>query len=185
MSVGEDGKLLFAGAESITLTHGQYVIIDGMPGGTRYQVTETEANQDNYSTEALDGGSQVTNGAGIIKNSQRQGSKPNEVNFINTHTPPEDPENPENPPYNPPGGGGGGGRTPSQPRTTIDTPEVPLADFPGEPVTELIEETEVPLVALPKTGDARHAGMLLALFGIAGLGALFSAISLKKNKEDD
>ena len=49
---------------------------------------------------------------------------------------------------------------------------------------EEIEELDVPLVALPKTGDSRHNGMLLLMFGMAGLGMLISAMGLKKSKED-
>ena len=81
------------------------------------------------------------------------------------------------------GGGGGGGRTPRT-TTTIDTPEVPLADLPAEPVTELIEEEDVPLAALPKTGDSRHSGMLLMMFGMAGIGMILSAAGLRRRKED-
>ncbi len=121
-----------------------------------------------------------------------------EVGFQLKETP-EGPENPEDPPETPPttppttpsggggngGGGGGGGRTPRT-TTTIDMPEVPLADLPAEPVTELIEELEVPLIALPKTGDSRHSGMLLMMFGMAGIGMILSAAGLKKrNGESD
>ncbi len=107
-------------------------------------------------------------------------------------TPPEepkDPDDPQTPPTTPPGGGGssggggGGGRTPRT-TTTIDTPEVPLADLPAEPVTELIEELEVPLTALPKTGDSRHSGMLMMMFGMAGIGMILSAAGLRKRKEE-
>ncbi|NBH71259.1 LPXTG cell wall anchor domain-containing protein [Clostridiaceae bacterium] len=103
---------------------------------------------------------------------------------------PKDPDDPETPPTTPPGGGGnggggggGGGRTPRT-TTTIDTPEVPLADLPAEPVTELIEEEDVPLAALPKTGDSRHSGMLLMMFGMAGIGMILSAAGLRRRKED-
>ena len=173
---------------SVILKHGESITIKGIPVNTQYTVVEEEANQED-STTTVDGGTVVKDSEGKDQGSTGTvvADKDTAVKFINTFPtiPDNPPDNP--PPYNPPGGGGGGGggRTPSRPTTNIDIPEVPLADFPGEPVTELIEEVEVPLVALPKTGDSRHAGMLLALLGIAGLGALFSAAALKKGKEDE
>lgn len=171
---GINARFIAKGAESgqdtVLLADGQTVTIDGLPLGTLYEVKEIEANTEGYQTTA-------ENESGTIANNREEVL----VKYTNTL-----PDNPPDTPHNPPGGGGGGGgSTPPRPTTTIDIPEVPLADFPNEPVTELIEEMEVPLVALPKTGDARHAGLLLTLFGIAGLGALFSAASLKKNKEED
>ncbi len=111
--------------------------------------------------------------------------------ITNTHTPENPPDEPGKPGRpNRPGGGGGnpprGGDNPGGPgtTTTIETPEVPLANFPPEPIVELPEEMDVPLAALPRTGDSRQAGAMMALFGIAGLGALFSAIALHKKKDD-
>jgi predicted outer membrane repeat protein len=102
--------------------------------------------------------------------------------ITNTHTTP-----------NRPGGGGGGGNPggggsspggPGAGTTTIDEPGVPLANLPAESVNELIEESEVPLAALPKTGDSRHTRALLMMFGIAGLGMLLTAAGLRKRKDD-
>ena len=65
-------------------------------------------------------------------------------------------------------------------------PEVPLASFPEEPPMEweLIEDSDTPLAALPKTGDSRQVVMLWMMFGMAGIGALLSAIGIKKRDED-
>ena len=107
--------------------------------------------------------------------------------ITNTHTTPNRPGG-----GNPGGGGGGGnpgggGSSPGGPgagTTTIDEPGVPLANLPAESVNELIEESEVPLAALPKTGDSRHTRALLMMFGIAGLGMLLTAAGLRKRKDD-
>ncbi len=174
---GSRGKLTFENGEAIiTLKKDEAIQLENLPQGMAYKIEEIDKGGANGTSIAIDGNS-VSEAAGTIQ----LGGNINVVVFTNTF------DEPENPPYNPPGGGGGGGggggSTPPR-TTTIVTPEVPLANFP-EPVTELIEEEEVPLMALPKTGDARHAGLLLALFGIAGIGAFFSAAGLRKNKEED
>ncbi len=46
------------------------------------------------------------------------------------------------------------------------------------------EESDVPLSALPRTGDARYAGLLAALFGTAGVGTLLTALGMKKRREE-
>lgn len=54
-----DGSLMgeIASGAVITLAHGQYVTIHGLPAGTSYTVVETEANADGYTTTAEgDGG---------------------------------------------------------------------------------------------------------------------------------
>lgn len=71
---------------------------------------------------------------------------------------------------------------------TIDEPVVPLADLPPEftpeSMLELIEDADVPLVALPRTGDSRHTNILMMMLGIAGLGILFTAAGLRKKKDE-
>ena len=111
--------------------------------------------------------------------------------ITNVHTPdgsdPTEPTDPDDPmPSNPGGshGGGGGpnpgGSTPSGgPGVEVITPdEVPLANLPEESVE--IPDEDVPLAALPKTGDAGHMGLKTVLFG-----ALFAAfLSVRKRKEE-
>lgn len=46
------------------------------------------------------------------------------------------------------------------------------------------EESDVPLSALSRTGDARYAGLLAALFGTAGVGTLLTALGMKKRREE-
>ncbi|HIV47013.1 MAG TPA: Cna B-type domain-containing protein [Candidatus Acutalibacter stercorigallinarum] len=45
---------------TITLTGGQYAVIEGLPAGTAYTVTEQEANQDGYVTTATNASGTVT-----------------------------------------------------------------------------------------------------------------------------
>lgn len=112
--------------------------------------------------------------------------------ITNVHTPdgsdPTDPTDPDDPtPSNPGGshGGGGGGPNPGGPTPSggpgveVITPdEVPLANLPEESVE--IPDEDVPLAALPKTGDAGHMGLKTVLFG-----ALFAAfLSVRKRKEE-
>ena len=47
---------------TITLTGGQYAVIEGLPAGTAYTVTEQEANQDGYVTTATNASGTVTVG---------------------------------------------------------------------------------------------------------------------------
>lgn len=113
---------------------------------------------------------------------------------VENSDPKPDPTPDPNPTPSVPSGGGGrssGGSTStstssrsSQAPVAIDIPEIPMADFPSEPVVEEIQDLDVPLVALPKTGDSCHTGVLLFLFGMAGLGVLISVMGLKKGKED-
>ena len=52
LSDGTTVKLEFngQGEAAFTLKHGQTLRIDSLPNGTAYQVTETEANRDGYTT---------------------------------------------------------------------------------------------------------------------------------------
>ncbi len=181
-SDGSKEMLAFENGEAVvTLKKDETIQLENLPQGMVYKIEETDNGGANATDIVIDG-NPASEAEGMI----RLGGNINMVVFTNIFDEPENP--PDNPPYNPPGGGGGGGggggRSTTPGTTTIETPEVPLANFP-EPVTELIEEMEVPLMALPKTGDARHAGLLLTLFGLAGLGAFFSAVALKKGKDEE
>ena len=87
------------------------------------------------------------------------------------------------------GGGNGGGHNPGNGGNTptvpiVDNP-VPLANLPdlsdpaADPELFLIEDPDVPLAALPKTGDT--AGVKLALFALS-LSALM--VQLRKRREE-
>ena len=183
---GKYGDMVFEnGVASFRLAHGQSRRADNLPAGITYEVKESD--YDGYISSSENEAGTIPEGTVVIAafNNHRPGDD-------NPPDTPDEPDRPDNPgrPNRPSGGGGGnsprGGDNPGGPgtTTTIETPEVPLADFPNEPVAETIEDSEVPLAALPKTGDSRQNGALLALLGMAGLGALFSAMALRKRKED-
>ncbi len=60
---------------TISLTGGQYAVMEGLPAGTAYTVTEQEANQDGYVTTATNASGTVTVGG------------ENEVHFTNCRAP--------------------------------------------------------------------------------------------------
>ncbi|WP_181995497.1 doubled motif LPXTG anchor domain-containing protein [Clostridium sp. AM58-1XD] len=85
------------------------------------------------------------------------------------------------------GSGGGGGGTPTEtPTTTIPENQVPLANLPNQiienPVIP-IDDMEVPLGALPKTGDFAKNHGLMAI--ITATLALFLLLSGKKKEDED
>ena len=84
------------------------------------------------------------------------------------------------------GGGGSnrdhGGRD-NAPRTIINDPDVPLASFPTSPETpelEIVEDSPVPLAALPRLGDmgtgGATAGLLLSLTAASAALAVFKKL---------
>lgn len=167
---GKHGDMDFTdGVATFKLKNGDSAEATDLPVGVGYSVEEGD-NSD-YEVE-------FSNASGSI---EAEGIT---VTCINTKNRKEDGDTPGG--GNPGGGGSGGGNSPrgGSPTTDIGDHEVPLANYADGP-TETIVESEVPLVPLPKTGDSRHKGLLLMLFGIAGLGALFSAAGLRKNKEED
>jgi ribosomal protein L2 len=48
------------GGQMITLKHGEYIVIEGLPVGTTYQVTEKEANKNGYSTSSTGASGKIT-----------------------------------------------------------------------------------------------------------------------------
>ena len=87
--------------ESITLSHGESIIINGIPSGTRYTVTETAA--EGYTTTA------TGNTGTIPANGIREAA------FVNAWTSPDEPDNPPDKPDNPP----------DEPDNPPDEPDVP------------------------------------------------------------
>ena len=200
---GRFGGLNFDGgiSEEFALQDQQSRSITDLPAGTGYTVEELGAEElraEAYEITFEEEGKGIVFAENKINGVISEGESIKIICTNKKDTPdkPDEPDEPDKPdtPDNPgrpnrPSGGGNpprGGDNPGGPgtTTTIETPDVPLADFPNEPVTEEIEEEEVPLAALPRTGDSRQNGALLALLGIAGLGALFSAMALHKRKED-
>ncbi|WP_322746762.1 doubled motif LPXTG anchor domain-containing protein, partial [Enterocloster citroniae] len=88
------------------------------------------------------------------------------------------------------GGGGGGGSTPGRvtpseggPGVTIMPEDVPLAQLPGSPVdTTLIDDGEIPLAGLPKTGQSSVKSTLTMM--MSGIFLVLTAMSKKRKEED-
>ena len=169
---GKFGDMDFAnGVAKFKLKGGDSAEATDLPVGIGYSVEESD-NED-YNVEYSNASGTIT-ADGVT------------VTCINTKNGDDTPGG-NNPGGNNPGGGGSRGGNSSggnSPTTDIGDREVPLANFPDAP-TETIVESDVPLVPLPKTGDSSHRGLMLILFSMAGLGAIFAAASLKKNKEED
>ena len=51
--------------ETISLAHGQSITISGIPVGTQYTVTETEANQDGYTTISTGASGEITKNSAV------------------------------------------------------------------------------------------------------------------------
>ena len=80
------------------------------------------------------------------------------------------------------GGGGGGGSTPGGgSTTTIGGPGVPTANLPEVPVLE-VQEEEVPLAALPKTGRTNANALVMLLSSV--MLAAFAVTGKKKEEEN-
>ena len=79
-------------------------------------------------------------------------------------------------------GGGGGGSTPGGgSTTTIGGPGVPTASLPEVPVLE-VQEEEVPLAALPKTGRTNANALVMLLSSV--MLAAFAVTGKKKEEEN-
>ena len=178
LSDGTTVKLEFngQGEAAFTLKHGQTLRIDSLPNGTAYQVTETEANRDGYTTT-------MSGDAGTIT-----GEGTSYAKFVNDK----------------PGGGGGATPTPrpSESPTPSESPEPSGSPAPSEspepsdspepsgtpgpsasPVpsgTPAVSQSPSPTGTpepgdtpddTPTTGDPTHTGLWLGLGGLS-LGAL-------------
>ena len=170
---GQYGDMNFVnGVAELKLKGGESATAEGLPVSVGYVVEEHD-NAD-YVVEASNASGEITVD-GVL------------VTFINTKN--ENPPSTPDRPHHPGGGGGnpgGGGNTPGGPGATtpIEDPGVPLASLPPDSFTETIVESEVPLAALPKTGDSRHTRALMMMFGIAGLGMLLTAAGLRRRKDE-
>ena len=168
------------GEAAFTLKHGQTLRIDSLPNGTAYQVTETEANRDGYTTT-------MSGDAGTIT-----GEETSHAKFVNDK----------------PGGGGGATPTPRpsesptpseslEPSGSPDPSESPAPSGSpdpsgtpgpsGSPVpsgTPAVSQSPSPTGTpepgdtpddTPTTGDPTHTGLWLGLGGLS-LGALVLVI---------
>lgn len=115
MNNGTTGTI--SSGKTFTLTSGQYITIEDIPVGTKYTVTEIEANQNGYSTR-------FTNSSGTIEDEEViQASFINFKGSTTPNSPPNTPNTPDDP------------NTPDKPDEpdTPDTPNKP--DKPNTPDT--------------------------------------------------
>ncbi len=172
------------GKAELKLRHGQRVTIQGIPSGAAYKVTETEANQDGYTTTVAGAEGVIAengNAAAAFVNDRTVRRPPDEPDEPDDPDEPDEPDEPNTPdepdedipddetPLTPGPGPDPDPEvpTPGVPKTPeevieLEEPEVPLAKVPGEPEEEIPDE-DVPLADVPKTGDDSNAQVWLAL----------------------
>jgi hypothetical protein len=175
------------GKAELKLRHGQRVTIQGIPSGAAYKVTETEANQDGYTTTVAGAEGVIAengNAAAAFVNDRTVRRPPDEPDEPDDPDEPDEPDEPNTPdepdedipddetPLTPGPGPDPDPEvpTPGVPKTPeevieLEEPEVPLAKVPGEPEEpeEEIPDEDVPLADVPKTGDDSNAQVWLAL----------------------
>ncbi len=175
------------GKTELKLRHGQRVTIQGIPSGAAYKVTETEANQDGYTTTVAGAEGVIAengNAAAAFVNDRTVRRPPDEPDEPDDPDEPDEPDEPNTPdepdedipddetPLTPGPGPDPDPEvpTPGVPKTPeevieLEEPEVPLAKVPGEPEEpeEEIPDEDVPLADVPKTGDDSNAQVWLAL----------------------
>ncbi len=203
------GGTLKDGELTVTLIHGQKLTIKGVPEGTTYRITETEADQYGYSTSVeIDGNGQSGNTASgetvldaetvveylnyrsyLPSGDTPSGDTPS-GDTPSGDTPSGDTPSGDTPSGNTPSGGTPGpGPAPMSNRTSAPYFEIiadqpaPLSAFNG---LENIEDEDVPLAFLaPVTGDEKPVGAA-ALFALLALGMMgaFGILGWKKNEKD-
>ncbi len=166
---GTYGDMTFTnGAAEFTLKHGESRTATGLPPGITYTVTESEANQDGYTSSS-------TGATGTIPDGMA------EAEFVNsryeTETPPETPHE-------------------TEPHTPHETPyETPPETSPEtwpETARETVQETlpaesenvpalkRLPDEEAPYTGDSHHPFFWLAVMALAMAAAGFSIWQIRK-----
>ena len=168
------------GSLSVTLRHGQQITIEDLPAGTRYTVSETEADTEDYTTTVtVDGAARTGDAEGTV--TADAGSTVVYLNSRGGTTPGDNPG--DNPP--PPG-------TTEIPENPTPTGTPPIENITDEPTPlssqrelENIEDEDVPLAFMaPMTGDETPTGAA-ALFGLMALGMMGAFGILASRKEED
>ena len=167
------------GNMTVTLRHGQQITINDVPAGTKYTVTEAEADTEGYDTTVDVDGSAAEDVA--------------EGTIVTSWTTTVEYENYRNrsggtTPGGNPGGGPGG-----NPNSNILDNPTPLADLPdgmvplgAAPMEQILDE-DVPLAFLaPQTGDETPVGAfgVLALAALGLMGA-FGFLGFRKKEDSE
>lgn len=168
---GTYGDMTFTdGIATFTLKHGESKTAIDLPPGVRYEVTETEANQDGYTTTAS--GEKGNIAEGVTQKAIFTNTKNIRPTDPVTPITPDDPTAPTNP-TNP--------DNPDNP-TNPDNPEIPTE--PTEPGTHTDPDTpSVVTDEAVKTGDEANAVLWLMLMGISLIGVICAGrVSKKQGK---
>lgn len=173
------------GKAHISLKDDAYVVLKNLKHGMAYTIAE-DSNDADSTTVSVNGGRKT---AGLTAEGTSDQDMV-EILFTNTYIKkeptPEQPETPEKPeqPTKPgrPSGGGGRDHGSSDSGTRTITPDpIPMASVPESPdPTTVIEENEIPLAALPKTGRTSANALILFLSGI-----MFAAIAAATKKKEE
>ncbi len=158
------------GIATFTLKHGESKTAIDLPPGVRYEVTETEANQDGYTTTAS--GEKGNIAEGVTQKAIFTNTKNIRPTDPVTPITPDDPTAPTNP-TNP--------DNPDNP-TNPDNPEIPTEST--EPGTHTDPDTpSVVTDEAVKTGDEANAVLWLMLMGISLIGVICAGqVSKKQGK---
>lgn len=159
---GTYGDMTFTdGIATFTLKHGESKTAIDLPPGVRYEVTETEANQDGYTTTAS--GEKGNIAEGVTQKAIFTNTKNIRPTDPVTPITPDDPTAPTNP-------------------TNPDNPEIPTE--PTEPGTHTDPDTpSVVTDEAVKTGDEANAVLWLMLMGISLIGVICAGrVSKKQGK---
>ncbi len=149
---------------SILLKHGEEVTLHGIPAGTAYEVTETEAGQNGYKTTASGNTGTVIAGTSVS------------ADFVNEKNPAGGGGNGGG--GNGGGGGDGGGKTPDP-----GLPKDPSVPTPENPVVPPKPDDPVP--RLVKAGDDSLTMVWLLLSGMSLAGLIAAVIFKKKQKHTE
>lgn len=168
---GTYGDMTFTdGIATFTLKHGESKTAIDLPPGVRYEVTETEANRDGYTTTAS--GEKGNIAEGVTQKAIFTNTKNIRPTDPVTPITPDDPTAPTNP-TNPDN---------SDNPTNPDNPEIPTE--PTEPGTHTDPDTpSVVTDEAVKTGDEANAVLWLMLMGISLIGVICAGqVSKKQGK---
>ncbi len=188
-----DGSLS-GGVLNITLAHGQKITIKGIPADTKYTVTETEADTEEYQTSVEVNGDRLTGDEAVgevVRDTETVVEYLNYRNRSGGTTPGGPGPGPDSGPGPGPGpdtgsgpdSGPDSGPGPSPEFELITDEPTPLSSFKN---LENIEDEDVPLAFLaPMTGDNKPVGAA-ALFGLVALGVMgaFGIKAFKKDEDD-
>ena len=170
---GVYGGMTFAdGAAEFDLKHGGSVTARNLPEGVAYTVTELDADQEGYATDAVDAAGTIANG--VTAQAVFTNTKTDEPPVEPTDPPAEPTDDPSVEPTDDPAAG----PTDDPPADPTDTPsDGPQVDPPDGPHDGPPDDPHTkPSDDAPKTGDNSHLGFWFALMILGLIGLVVVAI---------